>query len=237
MTAGVEQFGVRSVAITLAPVRAAGIATLPPGGHVEDGLAGCDGQRLDQPGAQGCYDIGDRRIVTGGPHARCRALRSRSEVLIEIVMMDHFPGRGGTDFHIPSIGRRRSRRQTTICTGCGSQNELAAVGREACTGLQRRHSPRSKGCTMAGYGQFCPVAKAMEVLDERWTILIVRELLLGSRHFNEIRRGVPRMSPALLTKRLRGLERAGVLSRSEVDGRSATRSPQWVWNCSRWCRR
>ena len=73
---------------------------------------------------------------------------------------------------------------------------------------------------MAGYGQFCPVAKAMEVLDERWTILIVRELLLGSRHFNEIRRGVPRMSPALLTKRLRGLERAGVLSRDEVDGRS-----------------
>ncbi|MFZ2242363.1 MAG: helix-turn-helix domain-containing protein [Gordonia amarae] len=73
---------------------------------------------------------------------------------------------------------------------------------------------------MAGYGQFCPVAKAMEVLDERWTILIVRELLLGSRHFNEIRRGVPRMSPALLTKRLRGLERAGVLTRDEVDGRS-----------------
>ncbi len=69
---------------------------------------------------------------------------------------------------------------------------------------------------MAGYGQFCPVAKAMEVLDERWTILIVRELLLGSRHFNEIRRGVPRMSPALLTKRLRGLERAGVLTRDEA---------------------
>ncbi|WP_055476097.1 winged helix-turn-helix transcriptional regulator [Gordonia sp. HS-NH1] len=73
---------------------------------------------------------------------------------------------------------------------------------------------------MTSYGQFCPVAKAMELLDERWTILIVRELLLGSRHFNELRRGVPKMSPALLTKRLRTLERAGVINRSEVDGRS-----------------
>ncbi|MGC5257872.1 winged helix-turn-helix transcriptional regulator [Gordonia sp. DT218] len=73
---------------------------------------------------------------------------------------------------------------------------------------------------MTSYGQFCPVAKAMELLDERWTILVVRELLLGSRHFNELRRGVPKMSPALLTKRLRGLERAGVVRRSEVGGRS-----------------
>ena len=90
---------------------------------------------------------------------------------------------------------------------------------------------------MAGYGQFCPVAKAMEVLDERWTILIVRELLLGSRHFNEIRRGVPRMSPALLTKRLRGLERAGVLSRSEVDGRSRYTLTTMGLELLRWCRR
>ncbi len=60
----------------------------------------------------------------------------------------------------------------------------------------------------------------MELLDERWTILIVREMLLGSRHFNELRRGVPKMSPALLTKRLRNLERAGVIRRSEVGGRS-----------------
>ncbi|MCZ0911072.1 helix-turn-helix domain-containing protein [Gordonia amicalis] len=73
---------------------------------------------------------------------------------------------------------------------------------------------------MTSYGQFCPVAKAMELLDERWTILIVREMLLGSRHFNELRRGVPKMSPALLTKRLRNLERAGVIRRSEVGGRS-----------------
>lgn len=73
---------------------------------------------------------------------------------------------------------------------------------------------------MTSYGQFCPVAKAMELLDERWTILIVREMLLGSRHFNELRRGVPKMSPVLLTKRLRSLERAGVIRRSQVGGRS-----------------
>lgn len=66
---------------------------------------------------------------------------------------------------------------------------------------------------MSGYGQFCPVAKAMEVLDERWTLLVVRELLAGSCHFNELRRGVPKMSPALLSKRLRTLERAGVINR------------------------
>jgi DNA-binding HxlR family transcriptional regulator len=74
---------------------------------------------------------------------------------------------------------------------------------------------------MPSYGQFCPVAKAMEVLDERWTLLIVRELLLGSTRFNELRRGVPKMSPALLSKRLRALERAGVVRRTDEGGRSS----------------
>jgi DNA-binding HxlR family transcriptional regulator len=73
---------------------------------------------------------------------------------------------------------------------------------------------------MSGYGQFCPVAKAMELLDERWTMLVVRELLLGSRHFNDLRRGVPKMSPALLSKRLKSLTRAGVIERNEIDGRA-----------------
>lgn len=72
---------------------------------------------------------------------------------------------------------------------------------------------------MASYGQFCPVAKAMEVLDERWTLLVVRELLLGSTHFNELRRGVPKMSPALLSKRLRSLERVGIVERTADHGR------------------
>jgi DNA-binding HxlR family transcriptional regulator len=73
---------------------------------------------------------------------------------------------------------------------------------------------------MSGYGQFCPVAKAMELLDERWTVLVVRELLAGSTHFNDLRRGVPKMSPSLLSKRLQTLTRAGVVERSEVDGRT-----------------
>ena len=69
---------------------------------------------------------------------------------------------------------------------------------------------------MAAYGQFCPVAKAMEILDERWTLLVVRELLAGSTRFNELRRGNPRMSPALLSKRLTSLERAGLVRREMV---------------------
>ncbi len=73
---------------------------------------------------------------------------------------------------------------------------------------------------MSTYGQFCPVAKAMELLDERWTLLVVRELLRGSAHFNDLRRGVPKMSPALLSKRLKSLARAGVVERSEIDGRT-----------------
>lgn len=72
---------------------------------------------------------------------------------------------------------------------------------------------------MTNYGQFCPVAKAMELLDERWTLLVVRELLMGSRHFNDLRRGVPRMSPALLSKRLRTLTQAGVVERRDHGGR------------------
>lgn len=63
------------------------------------------------------------------------------------------------------------------------------------------------------YHQFCPVAKAMELLDERWTLLVVRELVSGSQHFNELRRGLPRMSPTLLSRRLQQLTRAGVIER------------------------
>jgi len=74
---------------------------------------------------------------------------------------------------------------------------------------------------MSAYGQFCPVAKAMELLDERWTMLVVRELLVGSRYFNDLRRGVPRMSPALLSKRLRTLVNAGVVERRQHGGRIA----------------
>ncbi|WP_426245507.1 winged helix-turn-helix transcriptional regulator [Nocardioides sp. LHG3406-4] len=70
---------------------------------------------------------------------------------------------------------------------------------------------------MTTYGQFCPVAMASEVLTERWTPLVVRELLCGSTRFNDLRRGVPLMSPALLSKRLKTLERVGVVERRGND--------------------
>jgi DNA-binding HxlR family transcriptional regulator len=65
----------------------------------------------------------------------------------------------------------------------------------------------------ASYRQFCPVAKAMELLDERWTLLVIRELAAGSERFNELRRGLPRMSPTLLSKRLHQLVRAGLIEK------------------------
>jgi len=66
-----------------------------------------------------------------------------------------------------------------------------------------------------GYAQFCPVAMASEILASRWTLVMLAEMQSGSTRFNEIRRGVPRMSPALLSKRLRELEAAGVVRRSD----------------------
>jgi DNA-binding HxlR family transcriptional regulator len=70
-----------------------------------------------------------------------------------------------------------------------------------------------KGSAMdqASYGQFCPVAMAAEIVCSRWTALVLRELLCGSRRFNDIRKGVPRMSPTLLSKRLKELEEAQIL--------------------------
>jgi DNA-binding HxlR family transcriptional regulator len=65
------------------------------------------------------------------------------------------------------------------------------------------------------YGQFCPVAMAAELLATRWTLVVLGEMLSGSTRFNEIRRGVPRMSTALLAKRLRELERAGVVAHAD----------------------
>ena len=66
----------------------------------------------------------------------------------------------------------------------------------------------------ASYHQFCPVSKAMELLDERWTMLVIRELVIGSERFNDLRRGLPRMSPTLLSRRLQQLERAGIVQRA-----------------------
>lgn len=66
------------------------------------------------------------------------------------------------------------------------------------------------------YKQFCPIAKAMEVVGERWTLLVVREMLMGSRRFNEFQRGLPGISPTLLTKRLTDLEEKGLLIKKRI---------------------
>jgi DNA-binding HxlR family transcriptional regulator len=67
--------------------------------------------------------------------------------------------------------------------------------------------------THGSYNQFCPVAMAAEVLCTRWTVVLLRELVAGSTRFNDLRRGVPRMSPALLSKRLKDLEGTGIVRR------------------------
>jgi DNA-binding HxlR family transcriptional regulator len=70
------------------------------------------------------------------------------------------------------------------------------------------------------YNQFCPVSMAAEIICSRWTLLVLRELMMGSTRFNELRRGVPSMSPALLSKRLRELEAAGIVMRAAAERES-----------------
>ena len=69
---------------------------------------------------------------------------------------------------------------------------------------------------MTDYGQFCPVAKATEVIGERWTMLILRELLLGTCRFNDFQRAISRISPTLLAKRLKHLEQKGIVIRKRL---------------------
>ena len=69
-----------------------------------------------------------------------------------------------------------------------------------------------------GYGQYCPVAKAAEVLCERWTLLIVRDVMEGAHRFTDLYAGLPGISRTLLSQRLRMLEREGLVERRAVDG-------------------
>lgn len=76
---------------------------------------------------------------------------------------------------------------------------------------------------MYHYGQYCPIAKAVEVLGDRWTLLIVRDLLTGTEHFNDLERGLPGISRALLADRLRLLQRMGIVEKQEQhNGRRRT---------------
>lgn len=71
---------------------------------------------------------------------------------------------------------------------------------------------------MAEYGQFCPVAKAADIIGERWTVLILRELFLGTTRYNDLQRGLSRVSPTLLSKRLKTLEEKGLVVRKRPPG-------------------
>src|SRR5215510_9953586 len=75
---------------------------------------------------------------------------------------------------------------------------------------------------MKHYGQFCPVAKAAELFCEKWTPLILRDLAWGATRFSELQRGVPLMSPTLLSRRLKQLEAEGIIERRPAPSRGAT---------------
>jgi DNA-binding HxlR family transcriptional regulator len=75
---------------------------------------------------------------------------------------------------------------------------------------------------MAEYRQYCPVARASEIVADRWTPLILRELFAGSRHFNDLHRGLPGISRSLLVARLRHLEERGVVDRQPGERTNAT---------------
>jgi len=87
---------------------------------------------------------------------------------------------------------------------------------------------------LTSYGQFCPVARASEIITARWTPVLLRELIAGSTKFNDLRNGVPLMSPSLLSKRLKELEEAGIIFRKKAEkGRGSeyfiTESGKELW--------
>lgn len=71
---------------------------------------------------------------------------------------------------------------------------------------------------MTSYGQFCPVSKATEIIGEKWTLLIMRELLLGTCRFNDFQRSMSRISPTVLNKRLKFLKETGIIVKKRISG-------------------
>jgi DNA-binding HxlR family transcriptional regulator len=91
---------------------------------------------------------------------------------------------------------------------------------------------------MKSYGEYCPIAMGAEAIGDRWTPLVLRELICGSERFSDIHRGVPRMSRTLLAQRLRQMERIGVVARGEDGGYRLTPAghdlEQVVWGIGDW---
>jgi DNA-binding HxlR family transcriptional regulator len=81
------------------------------------------------------------------------------------------------------------------------------------------------------YGQFCPIAKATEVIGEKWTILIIREILMGGTRFSQLQRGLSMISPAVLTKRLKSLSDAGLIVKKRIPGQRG-----WEYHPTESCR-
>jgi DNA-binding HxlR family transcriptional regulator len=94
--------------------------------------------------------------------------------------------------------------------------------------------------TMKSYGEYCPIAMGAEVIGDRWTPLVLRELICGSERFSDIHRGVPRMSRTLLTQRLRQMERIGVVERTGQAGYRLTEAGRElepvVWALGDWAK-
>ena len=89
-----------------------------------------------------------------------------------------------------------------------------------------RAVPRWQAVGVRTYGQYCPIARTSELLAERWTLIILRNILVGCQTFNEIADGAPGLSRGLLSKRLRELERAGIIEICpKPDGHGSTYEP------------
>src|SRR4029453_3751669 len=121
------------------------------------------------------------------------------------------------------VSRRNPRRcgmprphKRGICTRTYAQEETCASVTIGLTRFIFWTGPADssvQGCAMQKYNQYCPVSRATEILGDRWTLLIVREMILGSHRFNDIEAGLPGISRSLLTSRLRNLVDAGIVER------------------------
>jgi DNA-binding HxlR family transcriptional regulator len=86
--------------------------------------------------------------------------------------------------------------------------------------------------TKRTYGDGCGIAHALDLVGERWALLVVRELLLGPKRFTDLRDGLPNASPNVLSQRLRELEQAGIVRRRKLPPPAAT----WVYELTDWGR-
>ena len=87
--------------------------------------------------------------------------------------------------------------------------------------------------TLRTYGDGCGIAHALDLLGERWALLVVRELLLGPKRFTDLRDGLPNVSPNVLSQRLRELEDAAVVERRKLPPPAAS----WIYELTDWGRR